>query len=55
MGDVDELEPVAFRERLRFGALARGDLIDLLAAYTPDEAVRNRILVANPERLYDFG
>ena len=31
-----------------------GDLIDLLAAFAPDEAVRNRILVANPERLYDF-
>ena len=31
-----------------------GDLLDLLAAYAPDESVRNRILVANPERLYDF-
>ncbi len=32
-----------------------GRLLDLLAAYAPDEAVRNRILVDNPERLYDFG
>jgi predicted TIM-barrel fold metal-dependent hydrolase len=32
-----------------------GDLVDLLAAFAPDEAVRNRILVTNPERLYDFG
>ena len=32
-----------------------GDLVDLLAAFAPDRAVRDRILVANPERLYDFG
>jgi 2-pyrone-4,6-dicarboxylate lactonase len=32
-----------------------GDLVDLLAAFAPDEATRNRILVDNPERLYDFG
>ena len=32
-----------------------GDLLDLLADYAPDEAVRNRILVSNPETLYDFG
>ncbi len=32
-----------------------GDLVDLLATFAPDEAVRNRILVDNPERLYDFG
>jgi predicted TIM-barrel fold metal-dependent hydrolase len=32
-----------------------GDLVDLLAAYAPDEATRNRILVTNPETLYDFG
>lgn len=32
-----------------------GDLIDLLAAFAPDEAVRNRILVDNPARLYGFG
>jgi predicted TIM-barrel fold metal-dependent hydrolase len=32
-----------------------GDLVDLLAAFAPDEAVRTRILVRNPERLYDFG
>lgn len=31
-----------------------GDLVDLLAAFAPDEAVRNQILVANPERLYGF-
>jgi 2-pyrone-4,6-dicarboxylate lactonase len=32
-----------------------GDLVDLLAAFAPDETTRSRILVANPERLYDFG
>lgn len=31
-----------------------GDLVDLLAQFAPDEATRNRILVDNPERLYDF-
>jgi predicted TIM-barrel fold metal-dependent hydrolase len=31
-----------------------GDLVDLLAAFAPDEALRNRVLVHNPERLYDF-
>jgi predicted TIM-barrel fold metal-dependent hydrolase len=31
-----------------------GDLVDLLAAYAPDEAARQRILVANPARLYHF-
>jgi 2-pyrone-4,6-dicarboxylate lactonase len=31
-----------------------GDLVDLLAAFAPDEAVRTRVLVHNPERLYDF-
>ncbi len=31
-----------------------GDLIDLLADHAPDEEDRNRILVDNPERLYDF-
>ncbi len=31
-----------------------GDLVDILAAFAPDEATRNRILVANPEKLYDF-
>jgi 2-pyrone-4,6-dicarboxylate lactonase len=31
-----------------------GDLVDLLAAYAPDAAVRDRILVTNPTRLYDF-
>ena len=31
-----------------------GDLVDLLASFAPDEATRNRILVTNPERLYDF-
>ena len=32
-----------------------GDLVDLLAPFAPDEAPRRRILVDNPERLYDFG
>jgi 2-pyrone-4,6-dicarboxylate lactonase len=32
-----------------------GDLVDLLAAFAPDEATRRRILVTNPEQLYDFG
>jgi predicted TIM-barrel fold metal-dependent hydrolase len=32
-----------------------GDLVDTLAAFAPDEATRNRILVDNPEVLYDFG
>lgn len=31
-----------------------GDLLDLLTAFAPDEALRNRILVDNPQRLYDF-
>lgn len=31
-----------------------GDLIDLLADHAPDEETRNRILVDNPEGLYDF-
>jgi 2-pyrone-4,6-dicarboxylate lactonase len=31
-----------------------GDLADLLAAFVPDEALRRRILVDNPQRLYDF-
>jgi predicted TIM-barrel fold metal-dependent hydrolase len=31
-----------------------GDLVDTLAAFVPDEATRNRILVDNPSRLYDF-
>ena len=31
-----------------------GDLVDQLARFAPDEATRTRILVANPERLYDF-
>ena len=32
-----------------------GDLVDLLAAYVPDESTRNAILVDNPQRLYEFG
>ena len=32
-----------------------GHLVDLLAAFVPDEPTRNRILVDNPETLYDFG
>ena len=31
-----------------------GDLVDLLAAFAPDEATRTRILVDNPARIYDF-
>jgi predicted TIM-barrel fold metal-dependent hydrolase len=31
-----------------------GDLMNLLAQAAPDEAVRNRILVDNPARLYGF-
>ncbi len=31
-----------------------GDLLDLLAVFAPDEPTRHRILVANPETLYDF-
>jgi predicted TIM-barrel fold metal-dependent hydrolase len=30
-------------------------LFDLLALWVPDESTRNRILVQNPETLYDFG
>jgi predicted TIM-barrel fold metal-dependent hydrolase len=32
-----------------------GDLVDVLAAFAPDEATRTRILVDNPAKLYDFG
>jgi predicted TIM-barrel fold metal-dependent hydrolase len=32
-----------------------GDLIDFVAQVAPDEATRQKILVTNPERLYDFG
>jgi predicted TIM-barrel fold metal-dependent hydrolase len=31
-----------------------GDLLDLVAAFAPDPAVRDRILVENPTRLYEF-
>lgn len=31
-----------------------GDLVDLLALWAPDEALRQRILVDNPARLYGF-
>lgn len=31
-----------------------GDLVDLLAAFAPDEAMRKKILVDNPARLYGF-
>ena len=31
-----------------------GDLINLLPLYAPNENIRNRILVDNPERLYRF-
>ena len=32
-----------------------GDLLDVLGAALPDEAVRNRVLADNPQRLYGFG
>ena len=31
-----------------------GDLVDLLADFAPDETTRQRILVDNPQRLYEF-
>jgi 2-pyrone-4,6-dicarboxylate lactonase len=31
-----------------------GDLLDMLLDWAPDEATRNRILVDNPAKLYDF-
>ena len=31
-----------------------GDLVDLLAAFAPDAAIRQKILVDNPARLYGF-
>jgi len=31
-----------------------GHLLDLFTAWTPDAAIRQRILVANPQRLYGF-
>ena len=31
-----------------------GDLLDLVAAFLPDESLRNQVLVRNPETLYDF-
>jgi len=31
-----------------------GELFDLLVDYVPDESLRNRILVENPQALYDF-
>lgn len=31
-----------------------GDLVDVLAAYAPDERTRTRILVDNPQTLYEF-
>lgn len=31
-----------------------GPLLELLGKWAPDEAIRNRILVDNPARLYDF-
>lgn len=30
------------------------DLLDLLADWVPDETLRNRILVDNPQRLFGF-
>ena len=31
-----------------------GDLVDLLADWVPDEALRHRVLVENPAQLYSF-
>ena len=31
-----------------------GDLLDLVAAFAPDEVTRHRLLVENPARLYEF-
>jgi 2-pyrone-4,6-dicarboxylate lactonase len=31
-----------------------GHLLDLFNAWTPDDAIRRRILVDNPAKLYDF-
>ncbi|MEE9417461.1 MAG: amidohydrolase family protein [Acidimicrobiales bacterium] len=31
-----------------------GDLVDLLTSFAPDKATRHKILVTNPETLYDF-
>jgi 2-pyrone-4,6-dicarboxylate lactonase len=31
-----------------------GDLVDQVAVWVPDDVVRKRILVDNPERLYGF-
>lgn len=31
-----------------------GELLDVLADWIPDEAMRHRVLVANPARLYGF-
>ena len=31
-----------------------GDLVDLLAAFAPDESIRRKILVDNPAALYGF-
>ena len=30
------------------------DLVDLLPLMTPDEQVRNKVLIENPARLYGF-
>lgn len=42
-------------ERKPYRGIDTGRLLDLLADWAPDDAVRNRILVENPARLYDFG
>jgi 2-pyrone-4,6-dicarboxylate lactonase len=31
-----------------------GDLVDLIPLYAPDEGIRHRLLVSNPERLFKF-
>ena len=35
-------------------AVDEADLVDLLAAFAPDEDARRRLLVDNPARLYGF-
>jgi len=34
--------------------IATGPTLDILGKWAPDEKTRNRILVDNPARLYDF-
>ena len=46
---------VIYSDLAASGARSLSDvLFDLLAGWVPNEAMRNRILVNNPEMLYDF-